>query len=439
MRIPACALLGVALLVGPSCSGSVEPPVSVAAVTPEQAYNDVAVDLVIHGGPFRPAYDVDTSAGRATANPGAFTAFLTPRTDLSSPRVAVKSLIWRSAYELAAVLPDGVDAGLYDVEVRDPRGHMGALPNAFESLGKDRAAPTVTIIQPTSGTVVNAEAEVPVAIRADDGLGHLATLRWTVSSGDTAPLTGACPIVPGVPQATCRFVFVAPRPPQVVVPLNINVEALDTAGNMNRAAATLAVGFGPVVTGFVPIEGPALGGTEIVVTGSNFIAGSQAFIGGELIDPDGGILVDEHSIRGRTPAHDPGIFPLSVRTGSIESTGGTFQFVARPVVRVISPAQGREEGGTPVVVAGKFFRAGKTQILFSTIDGEQELICPTFVSGNRIEGFAPPGVGIASIWARDPVAGVGELLSAFTWVSADMFDGGVSEAGLFSGGDGGAP
>jgi hypothetical protein len=432
MRIPACALPGVALLVALSCSGSVEPSVSVAAVTPEQAFNDVMVDLLIHGGPFRPAYDVDTSAGRATANLGAFTAFLTPRTNPGSPRVAVKSLLWRSEFELAAVLPDKMDAGFYDVEVRDPRGQGAVLPGGFESLGPDQEKPTVTIVQPMDGTVVNADAEVPVAIRADDGRGHLATLRWTVSSGDASPMTGTCPILPGVAQATCRFVFVAPRPPQVVVPLNINVEAVDSAGNMNRAVATLAVGFGPVVTGFSPNEGPAVGGTEIMISGSKFIAGSQVFIGGQLIEPAGGTLFDEHTIRGRTPAHDPGIFPLSVRTGSIEAKAGTFQFVARPVVRVISPTEGRVEGGTPVVVAGKFFRDGATQILFSTIDGEQALLCPIFVSGNRIQGFAPAGVGIASIWARDPVAGVGELPAAFTWVSADMFDGGVPDAGVCS-------
>src|SRR5262245_48998684 len=113
MRIPASALPGVASLVALACSGSVVPPGTIRAVMPGLAYNDADVDIVIIGGPFRPALNIDTSGGHATSDVNAFAAFLKPPPGSSAPRWAVKTLIWSSPTELAAVLPAAVDEGIY--------------------------------------------------------------------------------------------------------------------------------------------------------------------------------------------------------------------------------------------------------------------------------------------------------------------------------------
>src|SRR4051812_23266495 len=118
MRIPARARLGVAsvaALLAATCSGGTETEIDVSEVTPRLAYNNHKVDVVIQGGPFRPAYDIDTGDGRAATQLGAFTAYLSPRG--VGPRIAVESLRWLSNSALAAVLRAGAPPGVYDVEV----------------------------------------------------------------------------------------------------------------------------------------------------------------------------------------------------------------------------------------------------------------------------------------------------------------------------------
>jgi hypothetical protein len=424
MRISGRATLGVASLFATTCSGSTEPAVGVSAVAPASAYNDETVSIVIEGGPFRAAYDIDTSAGRAMTQLGAFTAFLSP-TAPSAQRVAVESLTWLSPSALAAVLPSHIAAGVYDVEVRDPRGALALLPQGFVSLGPDVTPPMLSIVEPASGTVVNAGAEVPVAFSADDGPGRLDSMRWQVSSPDIDTLSGTCPLGPDAQQATCRFVFVVPRPAQMGQALNVIVEATDGAGRVGRAQTTLAVGVAPKVTGFSPIEGPAVGGTTITVTGDNFISGSQILVDGLPLWPQGGTVTDNgRTISGTTTAHGPGLFPLAVQTGAIVvKAAAAFEYVGQPQLRAVSPSSGPPGGGTLITIVGKNFRERKT-IFGIGPDAESavELGCLVYVSPNRVQGYAPPGAGAASIFAHDPVGGDDVLPIAFTYLSDDSPD-----------------
>src|ERR1700690_293538 len=194
MRLPAGAPLGVASLfalpgfalacLALACSGSTEPPVVVAAILPAQAFNDAKVDVIIEGGPFRPAYDIDTAARNAVTELGAFSAVLSPSSGLG-PRLAVDKLTWLSTSELAAELPAGLAQGGFDVQVRDPRGSVGIRANGFTSLGHDGEPPSLTILEPSDGTVVNLGAEVPIAYEAGDHLGQIATMTWLVSDATT--------------------------------------------------------------------------------------------------------------------------------------------------------------------------------------------------------------------------------------------------------------
>jgi hypothetical protein len=440
MRIPARASLGgaplsavslgvVSLLEAlfvSSCTASTEPRVAVSGVTPASAYSDATVSVVIEGGPFRPVYDIDTGGGQVTTQLDDFTAFLSPTTGGSS--VPPDSLTWLSSTELAAVLPAGVPAGTYDVEVRDPRGQLGGMPAGFVSLGPDETPPAVTILEPTAGTIVNAEAEVPVAFTADDGQGFLAQLHWSVSSSEIQTLSGTCPLDPNAQRTTCRFLFVVPPPPQAAsLPLNVVVEAEDTAHTIGRAQATLAVGVAPVLKSFSPVEGPAAGGTLVSVIGDDFIVGTQAFVGDELLTPNGGTEVSPTLLQGTTVAHEPGTFPVTVQTGAASQAKGIFEFVGRPEVRLVSSASGPSAGCTPIAIAGKYFRdeggADTTQIFFGTDVASAVPLCGArFVSANRIEGFTPSGAGTVSIFAVDGVGGVGQLDSAFAYQSGDAPD-----------------
>jgi hypothetical protein len=455
MRIPERARLGVAARIvagcavggcavaggmAAGCMGKSEPVVTIATVSPATAFSGAQISFRIQGGPFRPVYDIDTGTGRATLQPGAFTAFLSPADGNAALRpVPAVSLTWVNTNELAAVLPADIAAGSYDVDVRDPRGGLARLPAGFLALGDDRAPPSVSIDEPQGATIVNAGAEVPVAYEADDGAGHLESMGWIISTSDIQR-SGTCPLGPNLQRATCRFVFVVPRPMQLGQPLNVDVFALDTSNNVAHAQTTLAIGLSPVVDGFSPFQGPAAGGTAISVSGDNFISGTQVFVGGALLQPNGGAIMSAHLIQGTTAAHDPGVVTLTVRTGSVSvDAPDDFTFVGRPEVRGITPGSGPLAGCTPVAIVGKYFR-DVTSIWFgSDATGGSPLLCVSHVGPNRIEGFTPPGAGVVSVFAGDLVSGVGQLPLAFTYLDVDAPDAGSPAPSACDACAGGAP
>jgi hypothetical protein len=431
MRLFAGAALGVASLFAVACSSSNEPPVVVAAIRPAQAFNDADIEIVIEGGPFRPAYDIDTAGRSAVTQLGAFSAVLSPSSGVGA-RFAVDKLTWLSTSELAAELPKGLDEGPYDVQVRDPRGSVGIRANGFTSLGHDATPPKVSVLEPADGTVVNAGAEVPVAFRADDVPGRIKSMTWSVFDGIDYEVSGMCAVDPGVEAATCRFVFVAPKDRQAEL-LTVHVEARDGVGNVAGAESKVVVALPPVATDAAPRQGPATGGTDVVVTGDHFVVGTQVLVDGVPLEPGGGLFLSPQQLKGRTPVHEPGVVPLAVRSGAREVAAGTFEFVGKPIVLAVSPTMGPLAGNIPVLIAGKNFRPTKqdgtdgTTIEFGAPDGPRTpLGCLDVVNSNRITGVLPPGAGAATIFARDPIGGESQLPLAFTYLGDETPDGGAT-------------
>jgi hypothetical protein len=429
MRIPGRSRLGAAVLVAAGCAGNAEPKVVITAVQPAAAYSGARISLVIQGGPFRPIFDVDTSGGSETTELGAFTAFLAASG--GGAATAADSLMWLSPSELAADLPSGIAPGPYDVEVRDPRGALARLPMGFVSLGPDVTPPVVKLDEPRPGTIVMAGAEVPVQFEADDGPGTLDQLAWKVFTADVV-LSMSCSHPPNVSRATCRFVFVAPQPTQPGELLNVQVSATDTAAWLGHDQTTLSIGVPPVVTSFEPFAGPAAGTTPFSVHGKNFIVGTQVLVGGVLLEPDGGTVVSDTLIQGTTPAHDPGLVPVTVRSGSASvDAHDSFRFVGQPQVLDVSPSAGPSSGCTPVTIVGKYFdETAMTRIWFGADrQSWSALQCINYKGANRIEGLTPPGAGAVSVFAEDPVGGLGSLPLAYTYLDVDSPDGGPPEPG----------
>src|SRR5262245_52629265 len=266
MKVFAGAPAGVALLVA-SCSASETPP-TLTMLAPAEAYNDSPVDLVIQGGPFRPAYQVDIGNGQASINEGAFTAFLT-LSDGGGPKIPIDALGWQSDSQIAGRARAQLEPGRYDLEVHDPRGHVASLPRSFKSLGPDHDAPTVKVDVPMSGGVVGAETRVPVVIRGNDGAGHLTRFRWTLvpAGGGTYPQD--CPIPPGQGEVFCRPSFIAPIPVQVFDVMAIEAEVRDAAGLTASTRVDFSVALRPMANTITPRLGATSGGTVASVTGKN--------------------------------------------------------------------------------------------------------------------------------------------------------------------------
>jgi hypothetical protein len=431
MRLPASAPAGVALLVAAGCGSDGEPAATLTAVSPAEAYNDSAVAVSIAGGPFRPAYAIDTVSGEASVDAGAFAAFLSlaGAAGAKPARTPIGSLLWRDENTLAGTVPVGLAAGEYDVVVHDPRGNDALLPMGFTSLGPDTQPPVVSLSQPVADSAIAAGTAIVVALHADDGPGHLKSFTWQVSSASFGTRSGACGFAPGAGQAPCSFTFTAPEIPTLTEPLTVSADAADTAGNATHVEVEVRVALPPKLDTFTPTAGPANGMVQVALTGQNFVRGTQVMIGNVLLLPNGGVLDSVSTMHGSTPVHDPGVFPVVVRTGSATSGGFTYEFVAKPVLRAVSPASGPAAGGNPVIIAGDHFRDGGTTISFGLGAARVSLLSPSFVSANRIEGVVPAGAGTVSIFASDPIGGEVEMADAYTYLAPGAPDAAPGDGG----------
>lgn len=114
----------------------------------------------------------------------------------------------------------------------------------------------------------------------------------------------------------------------------------------------------PEVTSITPATGPVGGGTNIVVTGTGFVAGATVTIGGTSAT---GVVVNSATeIVATTAAKPAGTYNLVVTLPDTTTytEANAFTYAATPTITTVSPASGPTAGGTTVTITGTNFRAG---------------------------------------------------------------------------------
>ena len=109
----------------------------------------------------------------------------------------------------------------------------------------------------------------------------------------------------------------------------------------------------PTVTGLAPVAGPATGGTEVTITGTNFSSTTAVTFGAASA---ASFVVDSSTqIRATAPAGAPGSVDVRVTNSggqSANTAADDFTFVAAPAVTSVSPSSGPTGGGTAVTITG---------------------------------------------------------------------------------------
>jgi hypothetical protein len=412
----ACAL-GLASLLAPAAGCESSPPdPRISGIEPARAYSDRPLRVLLKGSGLLPAYRIDVATGQRTGDASGFSGQVGTGTD---PAVPLRDFTWRDPDELSATLDPGLPAGRYAVLVTDPRGARGELPDAFQSLGSDEQGPAIVIERPAAAAPMAPGGRLSGRLLVSDD-SQVSRVDWRLA-GPMAPLaTGSCPVAPGPTVVSCDFDLTIPATLAAGDLLELTVTAADASPMVNAGSATrsFTLRAPPAVTAVKPTRGGTAGGSEVVVRGAGFLPGSRVYFGRALLQPDGGIRLDDETITGRTPPHPRGYAVVRAATPLGEARVDTlFEFLPPPAVLSVEPAMATSAGGTLLRVTGENFGTSTRILIGRSLRAATPLSTQSRVSETVIEGVvAPRGVAPGgaldarvSVFAVDPSAGWGAL------------------------------
>jgi hypothetical protein len=411
VRLP---LLCAAWIVG---CGEPSPAPSITGISPARGYTDSMVRLSIDGLGFVPTFQIDLGSGHRVGQAAGFSG---RAGDGTTPQpVTLREFDWLDQNSLTAWMDPGLPAGLHAIEVTDPRGQTVRKPMAFWSLGPDDEPPVVVIEKPAPMTPITRGTLLDVSVTAADRApGTLASLVWEVWTAGGMIQTGPCRFEEDHARARCDLQVVVPSSLGTGDELTLRAVAIDRSAAANRSeqAVTLVVRSPPSLAAVSPTRGGVVGGTDLVIHGDGFVPGTQVYVGDLLMLPGGGVVMDEHTIYGRAPAHGEGLVTVQVRTPIGDTQlPRAFSYELPPQIEAILPERGNRDGGTSFRVRGHGFTES-TRIYFGpSLVAAHPCEEQHFMSSEEIIGAAPAGHGITSVWAFDAELGWSRLADGFQW------------------------
>ncbi|MET3806569.1 hypothetical protein ABIB25_003585 [Nakamurella sp. UYEF19] len=193
-------------------------------------------------------------------------------------------------------------------------------------------------------------------------IGNLgSTVITPLATGLTTLLSLTANVEPTAPNAASTFTQSA---------LSIGVIPGANTARVTLASATVGPNAGPLgaptATSLAPNQGPIVGGTPVVIIGTNFVPGGSTVVIGGITLPPASVAVnaDGTTASFTTPAHAAGPVGVTLSTPSGATAPLTFTYgplaPPTPVAAGLSPNQGPVAGGTSVTITGNGFIAGTT-------------------------------------------------------------------------------
>jgi hypothetical protein len=306
------------------------------------------------------------------------------------------------ATTLAFTTPPHVASGAFAVKVRNPDGQEIESAGAFTY--DDAPAPVITGVNPISGSSLG---------------GTDVTITGTnFVNGAKVKFGGVPAAAVDVQSATTIIARTAAHAAQQVA---VEVANSDTKSVSSAGAFTYNQANAPTITGINPARGSSLGGTDITITGTNFVPGvatTKVLIGGVEAT---NVSVDSNTtIRARSAAHAAGQVSVEVRNPDTQSdiSNGTFTVdaAAAPTVTAANPISGPASGGTNVTITGTGFLS-PVRVFFGAV----EAAAVRFVSATSVEATTAAGAGLVGVEVRNPDGQSGDRAGTFTFNAAPTF------------------
>jgi hypothetical protein len=418
------AVLAAALA---GCAGN-EPQPRLDAVDPAQAYTDGDFRLTLTGADFIPSFRLDPVSGERVATMDGFSG----RVGNQPTWFPLIDFGWVGPTQISAMLdlPDADDLGVgpCDVEITDPRGHKALLPAGFFALGRHTFAPFVALTSPSAGDLYTAGSIIHGDVTAvDQPPGQMTALIWTYTEpaaddgSQRDPVTANCPFRPGAGEIDCTFDVRISSGLDPGMTVTLDIVAADDAVPPNQTSVDLPIRLSapPKVSSVTPQAGGVAGGTNVVILGSGFVAGSRAYFDDTPLIPDGGIVSDDRqTITGYAPAHAAGPATVTVQSRlGLAAWSKSFMYQPPPQILSISPFYGTQGQNTPVQVRGSNFTASTMIYLGQVLAAAVPLANAYCVSDTLITGVVPGASGQATVWAFDANDGWTSLPDGFHWTA----------------------
>jgi hypothetical protein len=188
--------------------------------------------------------------------------------------------------------------------------------------------------------------------------------------------------------------------------------------NTDTQTGTLTDGFtyqdSPTVSSILPSGGSPNGGTNVLVTGTNFVNGSTVTIAGlTCTNP---VILSSTQITCDTPAHAAAIADVSVNNpdNSFGTLAAAYTYRPGPVIDSLSPRFGSTAGGTSVTVTGSSFTAGMSFVFGGVPCTSVNVVSSTTATCTT----GTHSQGIVSAVATNPDTQVYTMSSAFSYTAA---------------------
>ena len=348
---------------------SVLPAPTITALSPASGPTTGGTDVVISGTGFQPGVTV-TFASNAGVVLSQSPTSLTVRTPARA-------------------------AGAVSVTVTNPDGGSAWKATAF-TYQTQVSSPTVTAMSPVSGPAAGGTTVTLTGTSFKSG----AVVRFGTLSGQVTSLTST------------RIVVRSPARDAGAVPVTV----LNPDGGSTQAPQPFtytAPPATPTISSFAPASGPATGGTDVTITGTNFQSGAVVRFGavGATVTS-----VTPTRITVRTPAQGKGIVALSVvnPSGNGAQVPSAFTYLgAAPTVTSVSPVVGPSAGGTDVTIEGANFENGVSVSINHQLAPVVSVTPSRLVV--RMPAHAPATVGLA---VTNPDSQVAWVPAAFTYENA---------------------
>ncbi len=264
--------------------------------------------------------------------------------------------------------------GTVDVTVTTPVGTSATSPaDQFTYI----AAPTVTVLSPTSGTTAGG---TPVTITGTGFTGATA-VDFGPTAATNVSVVSATSITADSPAGTGT----------------VDVTVTTPGGTSPTSSAdqfTYTAAVAPAVTGVTPATGSTAGGTPVTISGSGFSGATLVDFGANAATDVK--VINDDSITAVSPA-GTGTVDVTVTTPvGTSPTSPADQFVytaaVAPTVTALSPATGSQAGGNLVTITGTSF-TGATAVDF----GPTAATNVTVVNDSTITADSPAGTGTVNV------------------------------------------